>query len=74
MLLKQTCSSKSRLMSSSVLLYRLSTTTSGTMVPLCQCGSRRLLMTGEGNAYMAPSPVASAPGELTVEGSTGHSD
>lgn len=31
-------------------------------------------MTGEGNAYTAPSPVASAPGELTVDGSMGHSD
>lgn len=31
-------------------------------------------MTGEGNACMAPSPVVSAPGELTVEEDMEHSD
>ena len=31
-----------------------------------QYGSKMLPMTGEGNVSTAPSPVASAPGELTL--------
>jgi len=31
-------------------------------------------MTGEGNASMAPSPVVSAPGELTVSSGLGTED
>jgi hypothetical protein len=34
--------------------------------PTFQYGSKKLLMTGEGNVCTAPSPVASAPGELTL--------
>lgn len=48
--------------------YRLSTIRSATTVLLCRCGSKKLLMTGEGNVSMAPSPVVSAPGELTLHG------
>ena len=47
-------------------LYRGKMATHETMAPMSQCGSKKLLMTGEGNVFTAPSPVASVPGELTL--------
>lgn len=49
-------------------LYLHSMSTLGTTAPIFLYGNRRSQMTGEGNAFMAPSPVDSAPGELTVIG------
>ena len=45
-----------------------STSKVGTMAPTFPFGSKRLQMTRGGNVSMAPSPVDSAPGELTVVG------
>ena len=46
--------------------YRRSTATLEMMGLMCRYGSKMLQMTGEGNVCTAPSPVASAPGELTL--------
>jgi len=44
-------------------LYHHSMNMLETMVLMCQYGSKKSQMTGEGNAFMAPSPGVSVPGE-----------
>jgi hypothetical protein len=63
---KAICRKQNRCMLSMALHYCLSTTTFEMTVHMSLCGSKRSRMTGEGNASMAPSPVASVPGELTI--------
>lgn len=50
-------------MCSTELLFLHWMSISEMMDPSCQYGNRKSLMTGEGNVYMAPSPVGFPPGE-----------
>jgi hypothetical protein len=63
---KRTCTIRSRPSFSMARLCRHSMITLEMTAPTFQCGSKKSLMTGEGNVCTAPSPVASAPGELTL--------